>query len=212
MTRVRALKLGPMANIVYLLADAETGECGVVDPAWDTPAILAALREEGLALARVLLTHGHRDHVNGVAELVRSAPGTPVHVHPADAGALEGVRKSLRPTGDGETVTLGRTSVTFLHTSGHTGGSQCLLCDGRLFTGDTLFIGSCGRVDLPGSDPEAMYRSLQRLAALPAETLILPGHDYGDVPSATMGEERGRNPYLKACAEGPLERFLKLVS
>ena len=206
---LKTLQLGPMANFVYLIADGETKECAVVDPAWDVPAILRAVEQEGLKLARVLVTHNHPDHINGVAELLASAD-VPVHVHGEDAFALKAVQENLRPARSGDKVRLGKLELTFLHTPGHTAGSQCFLVEDRVVTGDTLFIGACGRVDLPGSDPEKMYQSLKRLSQLPAKTLILPGHDYGEVPTATVEEERRRNRYLQAAAGG-LDDFLALT-
>ena len=206
---LKTLQLGPMANFIYLIADGETKECAVVDPAWEVPAILSAIREGGLKLTRVLLTHNHPDHVNGLAELLRSAD-VPVHVHAEDALALKAIGENLRPAKSGDRVELGKLELTFLHTPGHTAGSQCFLVEDRVLTGDTLFIGACGRVDLPGSDPEEMYKSLKRLSELPGETLILPGHDYGEAPTATVEEERRRNVYLKAAAAGR-DEFLALV-
>jgi glyoxylase-like metal-dependent hydrolase (beta-lactamase superfamily II) len=105
---------------------------------------------------------------------------------------------------------LGKIEISFLHTPGHTPGSQCLKVGERLVTGDTLFIGGCGRVDLPNSDPQEMAQSLRRLSGLPAETVIWPGHNYAADPSATLGRELRNNPYLKLAAKS-LEDFLRLV-
>lgn len=207
---LKRLKLGPMANFVYLVADRDSKECAVVDPAWDVPAILAAAKEEGFKLTQALVTHNHPDHVNGIPELLEAAD-VPVRVHAEDAYALEAAGGNLKPTRGGETIRLGSTELTFLHTPGHTEGSQCFLVEGRVLTGDTLFIGACGRVDLPGSDPEKMYHSLRRLAELPGPTEVLPGHDYADEPSARLEAELKKNLYLKTSVRETLQSFLRLV-
>jgi glyoxylase-like metal-dependent hydrolase (beta-lactamase superfamily II) len=122
------------------------------------------------------------------------------YVHKAEA---DGVRKvtglsdsDLARVDSGDTLTIGNVEVEFLHTPGHTPGSQCFRVKNTLVSGDTLFINGCGRVDLPGSDSEQMYHSLQRLKALPDDTLLLPGHNYAHVPNATMAETRSQNTYL----------------
>jgi glyoxylase-like metal-dependent hydrolase (beta-lactamase superfamily II) len=115
--------------------------------------------------------------------------------------------KTVRALDDGDPVDAGGLELRCIHTPGHTPGSQCLLGEGQLFTGDTLFIDCCGRTDLPGSDPEAMHRSLRRLAALPGATVVWPGHDYGPCPSAPLSAVIEMNPYLAAAN---LQAFLRL--
>ncbi|MFH1722993.1 MAG: MBL fold metallo-hydrolase [Elusimicrobiota bacterium] len=207
---VRQLELGPMANFVYLIGDPETKECAVVDPAWNVPALLEAARADGYRITKVLLTHGHSDHINGVEAVLREH-AVPVHVHEADAFALRHVGEGLRKSADGEKVRLGEMEIACIHTPGHTEGSQCLLVRGHLLTGDTLFIGGCGRVDLAGSDPEKMYHSLRRLAALEDAVRVLPGHDYSAEKSALLGAERERNPYIRASLRASADEFRRLV-
>jgi len=206
----KQLELGPMANYVYLVAEPGTKECVVVDPAWDVPAILRAVEEGGWRLTRAIVTHYHPDHTNGLGALLQ-AKDVPVHVHKDDAHALKAFKENLKPAAGGEKLFLGKVEITLLHTPGHTKGSQCLLISDRLVSGDTLFVGNCGRVDLPDSDPEKMYQSLRRLSGLPGRTVLLPGHNYAEAPSALLESEKLDNPYLRACAEGPLEDFLALV-
>lgn len=206
----RRLRLGPMANFVYLLADPTSKDCAVVDPAWEVPSILEAIRKEGWRLAGVFVTHRHPDHINGLAELLRSCD-VPVYAHPLESPAAWAPGKNLRPSRNGDAVRLGSIEVGLLHTPGHTPDSQCLLAGGRLFSGDTLFVGSCGRVDLEGSDPEQLYASLKRLASLPEETVVHPGHQYSDAPESTLRAQLQGNPYLQAAAAGPLSDFLRLV-
>ena len=125
-----------------------------------------------------------------------------VYVHKAEGEFLKGLGSDLVKVDHHDTLKVGRLTLTFMHTPGHTPGSQCFLVDGRLVSGDTLFIGSCGRTDLPGSDPSEMYYSLtQRLGALPDDTVLLPGHNYGG-PASTIGDERRQNPFMRFASLG----------
>jgi glyoxylase-like metal-dependent hydrolase (beta-lactamase superfamily II) len=136
-----------------------------------------------------------------VEELLERVP-LKVYVHKAEREFLRGFGSEVVPVSGHDTLAVGRLALTFLHTPGHTPGSQCFLIDGRLISGDTLFIGSCGRTDLPGSDPAEMYYSLtQRLAALPDDTILFPGHNYGGV-SSTIGAEKRGNPFMQFRALG----------
>ena len=206
---LKQLELGPLANFVYIVGDPATRECAVVDPAWDVPAILKAVEGEGLTLTSVLVTHNHPDHINGVGEILKTAD-VPVFVHKEDAFALKPYQSSLRLVSGGDRTAVGKLDVAFLHTPGHTHGSQCFLFQDRLVSGDTLFIKGCGRVDLPNSDPEKMYRSLRKIAGLPDETVVFPGHNYAEKPCAPLGEEKAGNPYLVLAQQG-LEDFLRVV-
>lgn len=203
---------GQMVNFVTLVGDRVRGECLVVDPAWDVRGILAAVQKEGMTLVGVLATHYHPDHiggdlfghpVEGLAAL-KECVDVPVHVHRREAA---GVRKMTGlSAGDlilhdgGEVVRVGEISIRLMHTPGHTPGSQCFLVEDRaLVSGDTLFIQGCGRVDLPGGDPDEMYRTLtQRLAGLPDQVILYPGHHYGSQPTSTLAVERRTNPFLRA--------------
>jgi glyoxylase-like metal-dependent hydrolase (beta-lactamase superfamily II) len=202
---LKQLELGPMQNFVYLIGDPETRDCVVVDPAWEIDAILDTVAADGMELRGALVTHTHQDHVGGhlfgydipgVEELLEKSPAR-VYVHKAEREFLKGFGSDLVKVEGGDTLPVGRFTLTFVHTPGHTPGSQCFLVDGRLVSGDTLFIRSCGRTDLPGSDPREMYYSLtQRLAALPDETVVLPGHNYGGT-STTIGAEKRSNPMMR---------------
>ena len=215
--------VGEMANFAYLVGSREARECLLVDPAWSVDALLDQAEADGMRVAGALVTHYHQDHVGGsifgmeiegLARLMARAP-VPVHVNAHEA---EGVRKvtglsasDLVPHAGGDVLALGAVRVRLLHTPGHTPGSQCFLVEeagapGRLVSGDTLFLGSCGRVDLPGGDPEAMFDSLtNQLARLPDDTLLYPGHLYSADPSSTLGEQKRHNPYLRVAR---LEDFL----
>jgi len=207
--RVTQLELGPMANLVYLIEDLSSKECAAVDPGWDVQALLDRAEADGCRITRILATHGHPDHVNAVGELSRRLD-IPAFIHRADAPALRGLPR-VETVEDGRKIPVGNLVVEALHTPGHTEGSQCFLVEGALLTGDTLFIGACGRTDLPGSDPEKLYHSLRRLAGLPDGTVVWPGHDYAPEKSAAMGVERERNPYVRAALKMGAREFCRLV-
>ena len=202
---LRQMELGPMQNFVYLIGDPETRDCVVVDPAWEIDAILDQVAADGMQLGGVLVTHTHQDHVGGhlfghdipgIEALLERTPAK-VYVHAAEREFLRGYGSDLVKVSGGDTLQMGKRTITFVHTPGHTPGSQCFLVDGRLISGDTLFIRSCGRTDLPGSDPKEMYTSLTtRLGALPDETVVFPGHNYGGI-ATTIGDEKRRNPMMR---------------
>lgn len=204
-----------MVNFTYFIGDDGAMQAWLVDPAWDVRGILDLVRRRGYELAGVLLSHWHPDHAGGTffgltaegAAEVRRATGCPIHAHRAEAPWLvewSNLHEGEVALFDADTVlTLGGVQARCVHSPGHTPGSTCyLVSDGSgkpaaLFTGDVLFVGACGRVDLPGSDPHEMEVTLlERLAALPAETIVYPGHDYGPRPASTLAEERRTNPYL----------------
>jgi glyoxylase-like metal-dependent hydrolase (beta-lactamase superfamily II) len=217
---LKQMELGPMQNFVYLIGDPAARECVVVDPAWDIDTITDTAHADGFTIKGALVTHTHQDHVGGsleswgmpgripgVEDLLERIP-TRVYVHKAEREFLKGLGSDLVKVDNHDTLAVGRLTIEFLHTPGHTPGSQCFLVDGRLVSGDTLFIGSCGRTDLPGSDPGEMYYSLtQRLGALPDETLLLPGHNYGG-PSSTVGREKRQNPFMRVTSLGEFLRSM----
>ncbi len=199
-----------MANFMYLMGDPASREALIVDPAWDVGGLVDLAEADGYRVVGALVTHYHPDHVGGdlfgtqvegVASLLeRSAVPIYVNKHEADGlRVVTGVSVSdLRRVDDGELLTLGQVEIRCLHTPGHTPGSQCFLVGDRLVAGDTLFVQGCGRVDLPGGDPEAMYHSLTgKLGKLPAETVLFPGHHYGPAPTSTIGQELEDNVYLR---------------
>jgi hydroxyacylglutathione hydrolase len=206
----RQIQAGPMKNFVYAIGNKTTRECVLVDPAWAVSELLQQLDDDDMTLTGALITHYHPDHcggsmygftVEGLPKLMELRP-VPVYVNEHEADGLiqvTGLSKSdLRIQGSGDKLDVGGIPITFLHTPGHTPGSQCFQVGNRLVSGDTLFIQGCGRVDLPGGDPEVMYHTLtQKLATLPDDTLLCPGHDYGPTPTGTMGEIRVTNHYLK---------------
>ena len=199
-----------MVNFVYAIGDRETGEAVLVDPAYRVGELLDVVEADGMRCTGVLATHYHFDHVGGsamgwdvegIAALLERVQ-VPVHVQRAELPWVvraTGVAESeLTPHDSGDIVSVGAVAVELLHTPGHTPGSQCFLVDGRLVSGDTLFLQGCGRTDLPGGDPAALYESLtQRLAKVPDDALVYPGHRYSDEPFAAMGETRRTNVVLR---------------
>jgi hydroxyacylglutathione hydrolase len=211
----RQVPVGEMANLAYLVGSRSARQALLVDPAWDVDALLDQAEADGVEVVGALVTHYHQDHVGGdlfgfriegLGRLLERRP-VPVHVQEREALGLRrvtGVSESdlVRHAG-GDVLELGSVRVRLLHTPGHTPGSQCFLVEvpdrpDALVSGDTLFLGSCGRVDLPGSDPRAMFESLHHtLGRLPDETLLYPGHLYAPEGSSTMGEQKRTNPYLR---------------
>jgi glyoxylase-like metal-dependent hydrolase (beta-lactamase superfamily II) len=199
---------GQMVNFSYLIGDATTGEALIVDPAYDVGGLLDILAADDMRCVGVLASHYHADHVGGdlmgypiegITTLLETLQ-VPVHVQKAES------RWVTRGTGIGgddliehdsaDVVTVGGVDVELVHTPGHTPGSQCFAVEGRLVSGDTLFLDGCGRTDLPGSDSEQMYESLTtRLARFGDDTVLYPGHMYSPEPSAGLGAVR-RNNYV----------------
>jgi len=203
----KQIELGPMQNYVYLIGSAETRKAAVVDAAWEIDTILRLAAKDDVEITHAFVTHTHPDHVGGrfagteiegVTELLGKCKAKVV-VHRTEAEFLKGPSASdIIKAESGDKIDVGGVEIQLMHTPGHTPGSQCFLVDNRIVSGDTLFIGSCGRIDLPGSNPEQMYYSLtQKLMALPDETILFPGHNYSDRPTSTIGAEKQTNPYFR---------------
>ena len=203
----KQIEMGPMQNFVYLIGSLETRKAAVVDAAWEIDEILRLAAQDDMEITHAFVTHTHPDHVGGrfagieiagVTELLGKCDAKVV-VHKAEAEFLQALSRSdVIKTESGEKIDVGGIEIQLLHTPGHTPGSQCFLVKNRIVAGDTLFIGSCGRVDLPGSNPEQMYYSLtQTLMALPDDTILFPGHNYSARTNSTMGEQKRTNPYFQ---------------
>ena len=204
--RFLQLHLGGDRNFCYLCGDVKSGMAAVIDPGFQAGRLSAAAAERGLEIRYILITHGHSDHVAEAGRLA-NLTGAPVY-----AGERERIRRSL-VLADGQQLHLGNRSITAFHTPGHSPGHLCYLFENRLMTGDLLFCGKVGGTGsgFPGSSAEEEWASLKRIASLPEEILVYPGHDYyggdGRMPHSTLGYEKKNNPFL-LCES--LEAFMHL--
>lgn len=196
--KIRVMQVGAIGTNCYLLEDENTNTAAVVDPGDEADRILAQAKADGVDIKAILLTHAHYDHTTGVAGIHKALPDVPAYLHPDDAARLGTPvfpNLGMEPTlyGDGDVVKVGNIDVQVLHTPGHTPGGVCLMAGDVLFTGDTLFQGSMGRTDLPGGSYEEIMASLARLAKLPGDFHVLPGHMGG----STLEAERKSNYYMQ---------------
>lgn len=189
-------------NFSYLIADDGTREAAVVDPGYNSEVIVDIIRSQKLHLKYVINTHHHLDHIgdNGVLKKIF---GSKVVAH-----KLSQVEKDVE-VDDGDIITVGTLSIRVIHTPGHTPDSICLLVGDKLLTGDTLFVGECGRTDLPGGSSKELYSSLfDKLAKLDDNIEVYPGHDYGPRPNSTIGTEKITNYVLK---KRSLQEFIEFM-
>jgi hydroxyacylglutathione hydrolase len=207
---IEQILVGEMAVFCYIVACPETKEALVIDPAGDEDRIVGRVKEKGLQLKYIVNTHGHADHVCGNARMKEST-GAKIVMHPMD------VQFCLNPDAqaiashygfaqsppadmevdDGDKIRIGNVSLDVIHTPGHSPGGICLLGDGNVFTGDTLFVGGVGRIDLPGAImPDFLISIKEKLLVLPDDTIVWPGHDYGEKSSSTIGIEKKTNPWI----------------
>jgi glyoxylase-like metal-dependent hydrolase (beta-lactamase superfamily II) len=206
---IKQVQVGAEKVFCYILACDKTGKAVIIDPGGEEDRLLSIIAEQQLELLYIINTHMHPDHTSGNAKL-KKATGAQIVMHKDDQAFIADRDKAdyfrrmgpLSPPADilvehNNTLTFGECSLTIIHTPGHTPGSICLYGVGNLFTGDSLFVGAAGRVDLPGGDFQILTASLEeRVATLPEETLVWPGHDYGDTVTSTVGREKKENPFL----------------
>jgi hydroxyacylglutathione hydrolase len=207
---LKQLKVGFMDVFCYLLGCEATGKAVVIDPAGDEKRIVETVHDSGLEIVGIVNTHGHPDHTCGNAK-VTALTEAKIYMHSLDDrffGSPEGRSMGRQmgfapsPPADvtvehGDTIPFGKKALEVIHTPGHTPGGICLLVEGNLFTGDTLFVGAVGRTDFPGGSLKTLLRSIkERILTLPDETVVWPGHDYGPKPFSTVAHERTHNPYL----------------
>ena len=196
MLNIHTMPLGAYQTNCYLLWQDGQDSCLVIDPGYEPETVLRQADRLGKKIEAILLTHGHFDHVGGVRQL---AADTDCSVYLCQQDLSMPQQMTAGPLyythtyREGDTLTLAGISLQVLHTPGHTPGSVCLLAEDALFSGDTLFEGSCGRTDLPGGDTATILSSLARLRQLPGDYRVYPGHG----PATTLSEERRFNPYLK---------------
>lgn len=209
--KVEQMKVGFMDVFCYIVSCSRTSEALVIDPAGHEERVVERIQQKDLQLKYIVNTHGHPDHTCGNGK-VQELTGAKIVVHELDAPLVrsEHGREMARQWGftpspppdvtvkDGEQIVVGDVSLEVIHTPGHTPGGMCLLGEGNLFTGDTLFVGAIGRTDLPGASMTQFMTSIhERLLTLPGETIVWPGHDYGYQPSSTIDNEKRNNPWLR---------------
>jgi hydroxyacylglutathione hydrolase len=208
---VKQYEVGNFSVFCYLIGDEETKEGLFIDPADDADFLLSEAKSKGLTKIKYIVnTHSHVDHIMGNAEMVKKT-GAKIVIHERDAkflvqvspSFLEMFRATQSPPADilvkeGDVIQVGSMGVKVIHTPGHSPGGISLYVDGMVFTGDTLFVGSVGRTDFPGSSWETMESSIRKkLYILPGDTIIFPGHNYGSTPTSTIQYERRNNPFVR---------------
>lgn len=205
--KIHTYELGSMQNLIYIIADSETKQCAVIDPAWDVPHLIDEIKEHGYALKMILQTHEHFDHIDGLAELHESFP-VPVHISQNAQGQVRSLGVPLTNFDHDQTIQLGKLSIQTLLTPGHSPGGACFVVEDHIFTGDTMFIDACGRCDLPGSDVFEMYNSLHNIIKpLPDNLWVHPGHLYSDQPIDLLGNQKDSNPFLRADSRETFMRY-----
>jgi glyoxylase-like metal-dependent hydrolase (beta-lactamase superfamily II) len=208
---VKQYEVGNFAVFCYLIGDEETQEGLFIDPADDAKRLLSAAKSQGLNKIKYIVnTHSHVDHIMGNAEMAKKT-GAKLVIHEEDAPGLSQTPSYLlemfgatpSPPADitvreGDVIQVGSVKLKVLHTPGHSPGGMSLYMDGMVFTGDTLFVGSVGRTDFPGSSWDVLEASIRKkLYVLPGETVVFPGHNYGSTPTSTIQYERRHNPFVK---------------
>jgi hydroxyacylglutathione hydrolase len=200
---ILTIPVGHMANFTYIIADKDSDYAAVIDPSWELDKVFYELKKNGWSAKYVINTHTHFDHVLG-NEQVAKLTGAKIVQHRNSQ-----LEKDIAVS-DGDVIEIGSIKLRVLHTPGHSKDSICLLLDDQLiFTGDTLFVGNCGRTDLPGSDPAEMYQSLfDRLGKLDDRLIVYPGHDYGPTTTSNIGREKKTNSVLKPRSKQEFLEFM----
>jgi glyoxylase-like metal-dependent hydrolase (beta-lactamase superfamily II) len=209
--KIEQILLNRMETFCYLIGDQISGRAALIDPGFEVPRILQIAQKAGYQITHILNTHHHADHTAGNAEVARLT-GARIYIHQLDAVSLGKItnRAFARMLGgkgspapehqlaDGDEIHIGAVTLSVLHTPGHTPGGICFYTPGHIFTGDTLFVGAVGRTDLAGGDARQLLTAIKtKIYSLPGDTIVWPGHDYGDSPSSTVANERQFNPFTQ---------------
>jgi hydroxyacylglutathione hydrolase len=207
--KIEQIKIGPLDNFIYIVSDETEKNCFIIDPAWEPEILEKYLSKNSLKLSFILLTHAHPDHINAVDYFLKKDKNLKVYFHEEDSFMYEAPKEQSEFIKDKREMEFADKRISVIHTPGHTPGSCCFLFDGNLFTGDTLFISACGRIDLPRSDGKEMVKSLIELSKLPDNTQVYPGHAYNG-RSTTIAIEREHNLYMKLALKDE-ETFLRAM-
>lgn len=200
--KVYQLQVGNMQNFTYVLEDEETKESVVIDPSWDLELVLEVIERNALKVKYIINTHHHFDHTIGNDAMIKH---TKSKILQHESSTL---KNDIRIS-DGEKITFGKSELTVIHTPGHSKDSICLVGDGKIFSGDTLFVGNCGRIDLPGGSAKELYHSLfDTLYKLDDDLMLYPGHNYGNSPNSTIGKEKKTNFVLQPRTESEFLDFM----
>ncbi|MDR3782109.1 MAG: MBL fold metallo-hydrolase [Candidatus Nitrosotalea sp.] len=200
--KVHQLKVGNMQNFTYVLEDEDTREAVIIDPSWDLDLVIETLERNALKVKYVINTHHHFDHTIGNDAIVKY---TKSKILQHESSTL---KNDMRLT-NGEKIKFGNSELTVMHTPGHSKDSICLVGDGKIFSGDALFVGNCGRVDLPGGSAIELYHSLfDIIYKLDDNLMLYPGHNYGTSPNSTIGKEKKTNFVLQPRTEEEFVNFM----
>ena len=193
--KVHQIQVGNMQNFTYVVEDEDTNEGIIIDPSWDLDQIEQIIKRNNLKIKYIINTHHHFDHTLGNEGMMKST----------NAKIIQHEKSELKhdiAVKDGDVIEFGNSRLTILHTPGHSKDSMCLIGDGKLFSGDTLFVGNCGRIDLPGGSAKEQYHSLFDVLYLLNDDLILyPGHNYGHSLTSTIGQEKITNLVMQKRTE-----------
>jgi hydroxyacylglutathione hydrolase len=199
---VHQIPVGKMQNFTYIVEDENTGEAIIIDPSWDLQTVVDVVEKNNLKVVYVVNTHHHFDHTIG-NEAISKQTGAKIVQYKTSQ-----IKHDI-PVSDGQTIKFGNSELKVIHTPGHSKDSMCLVGDGKIFSGDTLFVGTCGRVDLPGGDAKELYHSLvDILRSLDDNLVMYPGHDYGSTPTSTLGAQKKLNFVMQPRTE---QEFLEIM-
>jgi len=200
--KVYQFEVGDMQNFTYLLEDEDTGEAIIIDPSWDLPDVIQTIERNNMKVKYIVNTHYHFDHTIGNDFMIKSTEAKIIQ-------HKESTLKNDIKVSDGDKIKFGNSEITVFHTPGHSKDSICLVGDGKIFSGDTLFVGNCGRVDLPGGNARELYHSLFDIISKMNENYVLyPGHNYGSSVSSTISKEKKNNFVLQPRTEDEFVEFM----